>query len=192
MDRMKIVIYCLLGLSIGSAVRGQSVKNFNLIDVATKNEVSLTDFSDKKGVVVIFTSNVCPYSVYYEGRITQLVADYRDKGIQFLLVNSHTESKESISEMANKIATWGLNVPYLADKNQQLLSQFGARKSPEAFILKKGGNGFTIFYKGAIDNNPQVATDVKESYLKMNLDTLLKGGSSNSGARPIGCTIRKG
>ena len=60
MDRMKLVIYCLLGLSISSAVHAQSVKNFNLIDVATKNEVSLTDFSDKKGVVVIFTSNVCP------------------------------------------------------------------------------------------------------------------------------------
>ena len=182
------IILFLISCKVGIA---QPVKNFTLTDAVTKEEVSLSNFSDKKGVVVLFTSNVCPYSVYYEGRVTQLAADYSSQGIQFLLINSHLEDKESIDEMANKISTWGLDVPYLADKEQKLLSQFGARKSPEAFLLKKGDSGFTIFYKGAIDNNPQVASDVKEPYLKMNIDALINGGSPKTGSRPIGCSVKK-
>lgn len=182
------IIFIFLTYNLGIA---QAVENFTLTDAVTKEGVSLTDFNDKNGVVIIFTSNVCPYSVYYEGRVTQLMADYSSKGIQFLLVNSHLEDKESIDEMANKISTWGLGAPYLADKEQKLLRQFGARKSPEVFLLKKDGNGFSVFYKGAIDNNPQVASDVKQPYLKTNIESLLNGGSSSRGSRPIGCSVRK-
>ncbi len=166
------------------------VKDFKLLNVRNSSEVSLSQFSDAKGVVVIFTSNVCPYSVYYEGRITQLVADYQAKGIQFLLINSHKEPKESNAEMANKISTWGLDVPYLSDKDQSVMRAFRVRKSPEVFLLKNNGGSFSIFYKGAIDNNPQVANDVKAPYLKNNIEALLKGSSPSTGGRPIGCTIK--
>lgn len=188
---MKSIIYTVLFFLSVEISTAQSVKNFTLTDAVTKKKVSLTDFSDKKGVVILFTSNICPYSVYYEGRITQLAADYSSRDIQFLMINSHTEDKESVDEMANKITTWGLDAPYLADKDQNVLNMFEARKSPEVFLLKKGGNGFSIFYQGAIDNNPQVANDVKEPYLKMNLDALLNGESPTKGSRPIGCSVKK-
>lgn len=188
---MKSIIYILLIALNCHVALGQSVKDFTVTNAVTEEAVSLSDFSDKNGIVILFTSNICPYSVYYEGRVTQLAADYSAKGIQFLLVNSHIEGKESIEEMANKISTWGLDVPYLADKDQKLLQQFGARKSPEVFLLKNNDSGFSIFYKGAIDNNPQVASDVKEPYLKMNIEALLNGGSSKSGSRPIGCSVKK-
>ncbi|MEM6522257.1 MAG: redoxin domain-containing protein [Bacteroidota bacterium] len=174
-----------------SAVSGFSqVKDFRLTNVQDGDEVSLSQFGDSKGVAVIFTSNICPYAVYYEGRITQLVADYNSKGIQFLLINSHGEAKESEEEMANKISTWGLDIPYLSDKDQKVKSTFGARKSPEAFLLKNNNGKFSVFYKGAIDNNPQVASDVKEQYLKKNIESLLNNASPSSGGRPIGCIIK--
>lgn len=169
----------------------QTVSDFALKDVRTGKQVSLSDFSNTKGVVLVFTSNVCPYSVYYEGRITHLISRYKSQGIQFLLINSHKEDKESEAEMANKISTWGIDVPYLADKDQKVLTALGARKSPEVFLLSNNG-GFKVFYKGAIDNNPQVATDVKEQYLKQNIDALLKGKPAVAGGRPIGCMIKKG
>ncbi|ELR68577.1 hypothetical protein C900_00245 [Fulvivirga imtechensis AK7] len=187
---MKNILILSLLLVFGGSLSAQKVSNFTLKDVRNNKQVSLSDFSNAKGVVVIFTSNVCPYSVYYEGRITQLIAQYKDKGIQFLLINSHTENKESESEMANKIAAWGLDVPYLADKDQQVLDAFKARKSPEVFLLKNNGS-FSIFYHGAIDNNPQVATDVKERYLKDNIEALLKGKPAIAGGRPTGCMIKR-
>lgn len=167
----------------------QTVSDFSGLDVVSNKKISLSDYSNKKGTVVIFTSNVCPYSVYYEGRITQLVADYSDN-LQFILVNSHTDDKESASEMKNKISAWGIDVPYIADKGGAISKIFGARKSPEAYLLKPVSGKFNIFYKGAIDNNPQVASDVKEPFLKMNMDNLLSGKAAIPSTRPIGCIIK--
>lgn len=180
---------CLIALATTSSL-AQKIDNFTLSDVKSKKQISLTDYKSAKGIAVIFTSNVCPYSVYYEGRITQLISEFKSKGIQFILINSHTEAKESEAEMANKISTWGLDVPYLADKDQKVLTMFGARKSPEVFLLKSNG-GFSVFYNGAIDNNPQVASDVKEQYLKENINLLLQGKPSKPGGRPIGCMVKR-
>lgn len=188
---MRNIILISLIVSVTTFAMGQKIDNFTLTDVKTNKQVSLSDYKSSKGIVVVFTSNVCPYSVYYEGRITQLIAEFKSKGIQFLLINSHTEAKESEAEMANKISAWGLNIPYLADKDQKALTLFGARKSPEVFLLKNNGS-FSVFYSGAIDNNPQVASDVKEQYLKENINLLLQGKPAKPGGRPIGCMVKKG
>ena len=174
-----------------SAVSAQTVKDFSLQNAANGKMVSLQDFKSSAGVAIIFTSNVCPFSVYYEGRITQLVADYKNKGIQFILINSHLESKESETEMANKWSAWGIRIPYLIDKDQAILTALGARKSPEVFLLKNSGGNFEIYYKGSIDNNPQVASDVKDQYLKDNIDLMLQGKPAKSGGRPIGCMVKR-
>ena len=183
----KILILFVFFITFDSLAQ---VKDFSLVDVRNNSTVNLSDFASKKAVVILFTSNVCPYAVYYEGRITQLVADYASKNVQFLLINSHKEPKESNEEMANKVSTWGIDVPYLADKTQKVMQQLGARKSPEVFLLRSNNNGFSVFYKGAIDNNPQVANDVKNQYLKKNLEALLSGQSPISSSRPVGCIIK--
>lgn len=185
MNNILLVLACLIVLN-GTA----QVKDFSLTDARNGQAVNLSDYASKKGVVVMFTSNVCPYSVYYEGRITQLVADYSSRGLQFILINSHKEPKESGSEMNNKVSTWGINIPYLMDKQQKVMQQFGARKSPEVFLLRSNNSGFSVFYKGAIDNNPQVASDVKEPYLKQNIEALLSQRSPIPGRRPVGCIIK--
>lgn len=169
---------------------GQSITNFSGLDVTTNKTISLSNYSNKKAITVIFTSNVCPYSIYYEGRITQLIADYSDD-VQFILINSHTEDKESESEMKNKISAWGIKIPYISDKSSTILKSFAARKSPEVYLLKPENGKFSIFYKGAIDNNPQVANDVKEPFLKKNIESLLSNKPAIvTSTRPIGCIIK--
>lgn len=183
MRRLAILFFVILSTTL----QAQDLGSISLYDVQSKNDLSLSNLKGSKGTVLIFTSNVCPYSVYYEGRITQLIADYSDAGISFVLVNSHKEEKESKVEMENKINTWGLQIPYLADKNQQLMNKLDIKKSPEVVLLKPN---LSEFYKGAIDNNPQVASDVKNAYLRENIDNLLDGKPATRGGRPIGCTIR--
>jgi hypothetical protein len=42
----------------------------------------------------------------------------------------------------------------------------GATKTPEAFVLQNNGGGtFVLKYRGAIDDNPQVAQEVTVNYL---------------------------
>src|SRR5688500_4907996 len=79
----------------------QEVKNFELIDVMSNEKVSLETFPSCEGLLVIFTSNSCPYDEYYRKRINALAQAYRDR-VPVLLVNSHTDPKESPARMAEK------------------------------------------------------------------------------------------
>ena len=150
-------------------------------NVVTGQPVALEDFKGAKNIVVIFTSNVCAYDAYYADRIKSLITKY-SANVQFVLVNSCLEPEESAEKMKAKYDLWAFNIPYLADKDQTLMSRFGARKSPEVFVLDRD---FKVVYSGAIDDNPQLANGVKENYLKKVLD-----GGSVANTRAVGCSIR--
>jgi peroxiredoxin len=169
---------------------GQKVQNFSLKDSSGKT-VSLSDFTDARTVVVVFTSTHCPYSRLYETRLLNLIRAYNDKGVRFVFINpaiGQEESGETIQDMADKQFT----VPFLADDNQRVSNQFGATKVPEVFVLHNVNNEFVLKYKGAIDDNPQVEDYVKEYYLKNAIDAILTNQSIKSfDKRATGCMIRK-
>ena len=85
-----------------------------------------------------------------------------------------------------------INVPYLADKDQVAMNALGVKKSPEVFLLKYSGGKFTIAYNGAIDDNPQVAKDVNQKFLKDAIDKMLGGQKIEVASnRAVGCSIRR-
>ncbi len=193
----RAILITLLFLSTVSAVFPQqkTVENFKLTNAVNKREVSLTDFSNKKAIAIIFTSNYCPYSKLYEERILKLHQQYASQGLQVILVNPNDPVKsrnDSIEKMAEKAAEKQFPFPYLADKNQAVCDQFGATKTPEVFLLVKKGNTFQVVYSGAIDDNPQVPQDVTTSYIDNAVSSVLSGKAMASNhTRPTGCIIKK-
>lgn len=187
---MKKVV-TLLFIAVAISGYSQQVQDFTLTNVADGKPVTLSGFTACSGLVVIFTSNECAYDEYYRARIKDLIDQYKGQ-IQFLLVNSYTESAESAANMKTAYGKWQTPIPYLADKDQVAMDCLGARKSPEAFLMKNSKGTFTLVYKGAIDDNPQVAGDVGERFLKASIDQLLAGQSiKTSSTRTVGCTIRR-
>ena len=86
----------------------------------------------------------------------------------------------------------GLTIPYLSDKDQTLMQRLGATKTPSAYLLKNNGGNFSVVYKGAIDDNPQVPGDVRRAYLKDAIDIMLANQKIETvEVRPVGCTIRR-
>ena len=184
-------LFLILFLSINVLAQGQTpVHNFNLLNVVDGKGYSFESFP-VKAWVVIFTSNTCPYDAYYLSRIRTLVQDYAGK-VQFILINSCPGPEESAYKMKEIYGQWNLPVPYLEDKVQEAMNNFGAKKSPEVFLVSGAGNQYQVYYRGAIDDNAQSETAVTENYLKAAIDNLLSGnkGESVSG-RVVGCTIRK-
>jgi len=166
-----------------------TVQNFTLTNVADGKSVSLDQFSSSSAVVILFTSNECPFDNYYKDRIKEMINSYAGK-VQFLLVNSNTEPDESAEKMA--IHYTDLNAPYLSDKDQAVMNLFNARKSSEAFLLKSSGGKFSVAYSGAIDDNPQVPKDVNQKFLKDAIDKTLSGQKIDVPTnRAVGCSIRK-
>lgn len=169
----------------------QQVSNFSLTNVVNGKTISLDTYPSCSGVAIIFTSNNCPYDEYYRARIANLSNEYQDK-VPVLLVNSSTEAVESEEAMTKKAQQLGLKIPYLSDKDQSLMQQLGATKSPQVFLLKNEGGKFNVVYRGAIDDNAQVEADVRRSYLKDAIDIMLTNQKiATAEVRPVGCTIKK-
>jgi peroxiredoxin len=184
----KLILIFMIAISSYTQAQ-QPIQNFTLNNVVNGKTVSLDQYSSLSAVVVLFTGNECPYDNYYKDRIKQLIETYTGK-VQFLLMNSYDDPQESPEKMA--IHYTDLNVPYLADKDQTVMENFGARKSPEAYLLKPSDGKFSVVYSGAIDDNPQVSTDTKQNYLKDALDKLLAGQKVDVvNNRAMGCTIRR-
>jgi peroxiredoxin len=191
---MKNCVYAAF-LLMATIAQGQltppgEVTDFSGVNVVDDKTVSLTQFEKETGVVVIFRGNECPYDGYYTQRIAELVREYKGR-IQFLLVNPYLEPAEDTDKMKMYATVWGLGIPYLADKNQSIMEALGARKTPEAFVLKNAGGKFTIIYSGAIDDNPQLPAGVKQKHLQSAIEGLLSDHTQITSVRTAGCTIRK-
>ncbi|WP_226390941.1 thioredoxin family protein [Penaeicola halotolerans] len=178
---------------ISNVVMAQ-VPDFQLLDANSGNNIKLSSYEGKSAVVLIFTSNYCPYSKLYEDRIKALYDEFDSQNVQFILINPNdpdTNPDESISEMKKRAGEKGFNFPYLVDKSREAVQIFDASKTPEVFVLKHTQTGFNIVYQGAIDNNPQLPDQVTSAYLKNALVSVLAGRNANPrSTRPTGCVIR--
>lgn len=185
---MKLIL-ALIFVLVSAYARAQEVMNFSLPNARGGKEVSLSDYASTRLIVVVFTSHECPFDNYYKDRLKEMIRVYSGK-VQFLLVNSNLEEQESADQMA--IHYTDLSIPYLADKTQAVMTNFNAKKTPEAFLITASGGKFNVIYHGAIDDNPQAAQDVRQSYLKDAIDKTFSGQKIDMPAqRATGCTIRK-
>jgi hypothetical protein len=192
---MKNNILLFLIISFGANAQtslpaGQaSVQNFTLTNVVDGKAISLEQYATATGVVVLFTSNECPFDNYYKDRVKEMISTYSGK-IPFLLVNSYLELAETPEKMA--IHYTDLGVPYLSDKDQVAMSALGAKKSPEVFLLKPLGGKFMVVYSGAIDDNPQVPKDANQKFLQDAIDKLVAGQKIElANYRAVGCSMRR-
>jgi hypothetical protein len=184
----KLLVVILLSAALRSNAQTE-ITDFSLTNVKSGKEVSLANYKSSTGIAVVFTSHECPFDNYYKDRLKGLVSSYSGK-IQFLFINSNQEAEENVAQMA--IHYSDLDIPYLADKDQVAMGVFGARKSPEVFLLSTANGKFTVVYSGAIDDNPQAASDAKQNFLKDAFDKLIAGQKIEPVTqRAVGCTIRK-
>jgi thiol-disulfide isomerase/thioredoxin len=180
---------------LGGYLIGDEIKNFTLINVTNETPISLSDYNDKKVVVIIFINNSCPYAKLYEQRIINLAKQYNNDGVAFILVNSSVnkyDKQETVEAMRKKVQNDASLYPYLADTTQALAVSFGVTRLPDAFVLKKMENSFRLVYKGSIDDNPQSSTDVTLSFLSEAITAMVSNRSIKiSETRPVGCLLKQ-
>ena len=172
---------------------GDVATDFKLKNIDGKM-VSLADYKDAKGYIVIFTCNTCPYAVMYEDRIVALDKKYKSKGYPVIaIMPNDTEIKpgDSMEAMKARAASKGFTFPYLIDEGQEIYPQYGATKTPHVYLLEKTNKGNIVRYIGAIDDNYKDAAAVNTKYVENAVDALLEGGEvAETKTRAIGCTIK--
>ena len=172
---------------------GDIATDFSLENIDGKM-VSLADYKDAKGFIVIFTCNTCPYAVAYEDRIIALDKKYAKLGYPVIAImpnNPEVQPKDSMEDMKARAKAKGFTFPYLMDAGQKIYPQYGATKTPHVYVLQKTNKGNQVKYIGAIDDNYQDAAAVKVKYVENAVDALLKDKDvPETKTRAIGCTIK--
>ncbi|MDT8347186.1 MAG: thioredoxin family protein [Flavobacteriaceae bacterium] len=191
------MLVCLMAFTPKTSVNGYSVgdaaEDFKLINV-NGDYVSMSDFPDAKGFIVIFTCNSCPYSVMYEDRIIALDKKYKNQGFPVIAINPNDPSaspKDSFELMQVRAKEKGFTFPYLFDEGQSIYPKYGATRTPHVFLLNKESGKLIVKYIGAIDDNSKDASAVRTKFVEDAVDALLNGKDVPIKTAPaIGCTIK--
>lgn len=169
---------------------GDTAADFKLKNVDGKM-VSLGDYKNAKGFIVIFDCNTCPYSKAYNERIIALNKKYASVGYPVVAINSNDPSKssgDSFEEMVRVAKEKGYEFPYLVDESQTVAKSFGATNTPHVFVLTKD---LKVAYIGAIDDSARKAEAVTKKYVETAVDELLAGKKVTiSKTKAIGCGIK--
>jgi len=173
---------------------GDKASDFKLKGVDGKM-VSLSDYPDAKGFIVIFTCNTCPYAVAYEDRIIALDKKYKQLGYPVIAINPNSptaQPDDTFDKMVKKSTDKGFTFPYLVDEGQKIYPVYGATNTPHVYILNKKGGDLLVSYIGAIDNNYKDASAATEHYVATVIDGLREGREpSVTTTKAIGCSIKK-
>src|SRR5689334_1462610 len=113
------------------------VRDFHLRSTDGK-VISLSDYPAAKGFIIVFTCNHCPFAKLYPSRLNALNEKYSSLGIPLIAISS-TDSvvyeEDSFVEMVQYSQREHFNFPYLSDDMQSAAKDFGARKTPHAFVI---------------------------------------------------------
>ena len=158
-------------------------------------DASLT-LSDLKEdvVVVVFIANHCPAVVANEDRIIDLANSFKGKSVKVVGIScsgaDSVKSQDDIPAIKTRIKEKGYNYVYAYDEAGTVGKAYGAKVTPEFFVLDKDRK---VRYHGALDDSVQNETKVEKRYVKDAVDSLLSGKDvEKSETRATGCGIAYG
>lgn len=193
-----VAFACLLLMVAASPISGGYEVGDTVADFKLKNTdgkmVSLSDYKNAKGVIVIFDCNTCPYSKAYNERIIELNKNYASKGFPVVAIQPNDPAispGDSFDEMVKLAKKKNYEFPYLFDETQAVAKAFGATNTPHVYLLKKDGAAFKVSYIGAIDDSAKDASAVSKKYVEEAINSILNGKTATTEkTKAIGCTIK--
>lgn len=177
----------------------QFAPDFNL--KGTDGEMySLASFSEAKVLVVIFSTNHCPTAQAYEDRIISITNDYKDKGVQVVMISSSdpaavrlpelawTDLGDSYEDMIIRYKDMNYNFPYLYDGDDQKAAlAYGPVATPHAFVFNADRK---LKYTGRIDESEKPGTANGEDLRNAISMVLMDKNPDPTTTKVFGCSIK--
>ena len=172
---------------------GTKMPSFNLLGIdgeMYKSEM----FDGKKGSLVMFICNHCPFVKHVNEEIVNLSNEIMKNEIGVIGINSNDSSQEkyaedSIDKMREYADSLGYNFPYVVDEDQSVAKNFTAQCTPDFFLFDSDQN---LVYRGQLDGSRpgnDVPTDGKS--LRSAIQALLNNEDPISEQLPsMGCNIK--
>ena len=171
---------------------GTKAPHFNLFDTVSNKTLSLTDLKGKKGTVIMFICNHCPFVIHVNNQLVAIANTYREKGISFIAISSNdvvnypedSPEKMTIHAKENKYP-----FPYLYDEYQDVAKAYDAACTPDLYVFNEF---LKLTYRGQLDDSrPGNAISVTGTHLKHAINCLLENKENLEPQKPsIGCNIK--
>jgi len=166
---------------------GKQIGKLDLED-ATGKSWAVSDLKNHKAVVVLFLGTQCPVNNAYMPRLAELHKAYADKSVLFVAINSNIQ--DTPARIAEHAKEFGIPFAVLRDKDCLAADHFGARRTPESFVLDAD---LKIRYQGRIDDRFGAGyqrAKANRDDLAMAVDEVLAGQKVSVPTTPVaGCLI---
>lgn len=170
---------------------GTTAPDFSLVDTEG-NTVSRHDFVGKKGLLVIFLCNHCPYVKHVAEELKRLSDEYLARDIAVVGISSNDSEAypaDSPEQMKLEKQQRGYAFPYLFDATQEVAKTYRAACTPDFFLFDADHK---LVYRGQLDDSrPSNGKPVTGADLRTALDNLLAGQPPLERQVPsLGCNIK--
>jgi peroxiredoxin len=170
---------------------GIKAPGFTLPDTAGV-QYSLESLSIKKGLLVIFMCNHCPYVIHIRQKLVEKIQEYQEQGIMVVAINSNdfiAYPDDNPVNMALDSKTHGYTFPYLVDEQQEVAKAYGAACTPDFFLFDAEQK---LVYRGQFDSaRPGKDEAVTGTDLSLAIEQLVGGKPVSSEQRAsMGCNIK--
>lgn len=171
---------------------GTKAPDFKLIDTVTSETVSLENIKGKRGTVIMFICNHCPYVVHVNEEIVRLANDYRINGFGFVAISSNDVGNYPEDSPENMLVNAEKNdytFPYLYDETQEVAKAYDAACTPDFYLFD---TDLKLIYRGQLDNSrPGNSIQTNGRDLREALDNVLNNSPQRKNQKPsMGCNIK--
>lgn len=172
---------------------GMEAPPFSLPEPATGRTVSLGDFADAKGLLVMFLSNHCPFVKHVRAELADFGREYGARGLAVVGINCNDAAgypADSPEKMAEEVALAGYSFPYLFDESQEVGRAYSAACTPDFFLFDADQR---LVYRGQLDGSrPSNGVTVTGEDLRRAADEVLAGQKPDPAAQraSVGCNIK--
>ena len=174
-------------IALGDAIPMADTKMKNVND---KN-VTLASLAGKKGTLVVFTCNHCPWAKMWQSRVAEIGNAAVAAGLGAVAINANDPAaypEDDFPEMKKRAKELKMKFPYVVDATSDVARAFGASRTPEAFLFDAEGK---LVYHGTVDDSPKDATAVKDAWLKDAVNAVSTGKTvTTAETKSMGCSIK--
>ncbi|GAA6616490.1 thioredoxin family protein [Scytonema sp. NUACC26] len=171
---------------------GTQAPDFELPDVRSGKTISLSSFTGKKALLVMFICQHCPFVKHVKQELTQMGKDYLGKGLAIVAISANDaknypdDSPESLKEMAIEL---DFNFPLCYDESQETAKAYTAACTPDFFLFDSDRK---LAYRGQLDDSrPSNGKPVTGADLRVAVEDVLAERSLLSEQKPsVGCNIK--
>jgi peroxiredoxin len=168
-----------------------TLTDIKMLDVSGE-KVSLAAVTKENGLLVLFSSNTCPFVVQWQDRYPELKNWADQHKVGMIVLNSNYGNRDGVDSyeaMKKHARENNYNFHYVVDEDSKIANEFGGQTTPHAFLFDSDQK---LVYKGAIDDNYKSADAVKQAYLKDAIESLSNGKEvALTETKPVGCSIKR-